>query len=139
MSIEIWTTQLRKGLLEFCILNVLARGETYGYAIVQELKQIDGLALREGTIYPILHRLRREGYLDARRSPSENGPPRRYFRLTEAGQARLQEMRSHWETLTQSVAVLYREYPYQGRRSDHAASNARREDLAVPPRRSSGS
>ncbi len=134
MDLGIWTTQLRKGLLEFCILNVLARGETYGYAVVQELKRIDGQDLREGTIYPILHRLRREGYLGARRSPSENGPPRRYFILTKTGKARLRQMRAHWQALTRSVAALCHADPLQERRSSRADNTSTGEGHQVPTR-----
>lgn len=62
--IDGWITQLRKGVLEYCVLLVLRRGESYGYEIVQALKRIEDLAVSESTVYPILGRLREEGFLN---------------------------------------------------------------------------
>jgi len=101
-----WITQLRKGLLEVCLLNVLRRGESYGYEIVQELKRIEELAVSESTVYPILSRLRNEGLLKVRDVPSPAGPPRRYFSLTVAGKLRVAEMNAYWELLGQAMGKL---------------------------------
>jgi len=101
-----WITQLRKGLLEVCLLNVLRRGESYGYEIVQELKRIEELAVSESTVYPILSRLRNEGLLKVRDVPSPAGPPRRYFSLTVAGKLRVAEMNTYWELLGQAMGKL---------------------------------
>ena len=101
-----WVTQLRKGLLEFCVLNVLRHGESYGYEIVQALKKVEELSVSESTAYPILSRLREEGYLKMRDVPSPSGPPRRYFSLTVAGKLRVAEMNAYWELLGTAISNL---------------------------------
>jgi len=101
-----WVVQLRKGLLELCILNLLRRGESYGYRIVQDLKDIDELAVTESTVYPILNRLRRGNYLRVRAVPSNEGPPRRYYALTEPGRRRAAEMDDYWRSLVGAVERL---------------------------------
>ncbi|MEI8353458.1 MAG: PadR family transcriptional regulator [Lentisphaerota bacterium] len=104
--IEGWITQLRKGLLEYCVLLVLRRGESYGYEIVQALKRMDDLSVSESTVYPILGRLRNENLLKVRDVPSPSGPPRRYFALTPRGKIRLAEMNAYWPVLTETVERL---------------------------------
>ena len=101
-----WITQLRKGLLEFCILNVLKHGESYGYEIVQALKKVEELSVSESTVYPILSRLREEELLKVRDVPSSAGPPRRYFALTVAGKLRVAEMNAYWELLGKAIRKL---------------------------------
>ncbi len=103
---ETWTTQWRKGLLEYCLLLVLNRGESYGYEIVQALQEIEALAVSESTVYPILTRLRASKLLKVRDVPSESGPPRRYFALTALGRIRLAEMQAYWKLLSESVEQL---------------------------------
>lgn len=106
MTSETWTSQWRKGLLEYCLLLVLSRGESYGYEIVQALQQIEALAVSESTVYPILSRLRADRLLKVRDVPSDAGPPRRYFSLTALGRARLVEMESYWTLLADAVKQL---------------------------------
>ena len=101
-----WITQLRKGLLELLLLNVIAKGESYGYEIVQELRRIDGLQVTESTAYPILERLHKDGYVAVRREPSPNGPMRRYYSLTTAGKYRLAAMNDYWDGLGRSMVRL---------------------------------
>ena len=101
-----WITQLRKGLLEYCVLSVLRQGESYGYEVVLSLKAIDDLAVTESTVYPILTRLRKEGDLTVRTEPSPNGPPRRYFSLTAQGKQRVRWMDDHWDSLHKSISTL---------------------------------
>ena len=74
-----WIRQFRKGLLELCVLNLLAARESYGYEVVRSLEEFEELAVSESTLYPILARLRKDGYLKVRTGPSQSGPPRRYF------------------------------------------------------------
>ncbi|MHC4315569.1 MAG: PadR family transcriptional regulator, partial [Planctomycetota bacterium] len=74
-----WSTQLRKGMLELCILNAIRGTSLYGYDIVRKLRKIDGLVISEGTIYPILSRLKREGFVQATIKESTEGPPRKYY------------------------------------------------------------
>jgi len=98
-----WVTQLRRGLMEFCLLNLLRNGESYGYEIVQRLREIEELAVSESTVYPILSRLREEGYLTVRTAPSPGAPPRRYFSLTRLGESYVREMNDYWDGLTEAV------------------------------------
>lgn len=100
---EAWVSQLRKGLVEICVLAVLSRAEAYGYAILKTLRSYELLALTESTLYPALARMTKEGLLSVRSAPSPDGPPRRYYAVTAAGRARLSEMRVHWRTLQASV------------------------------------
>ncbi len=100
---KVWITQLRKGLLEFLTLNILNQGETYGYEIVQKLKQLEGMDITESTVYPILARLRKDGFAQARSQPSPGGPPRRYFKLTATGKSRLVHMNQYWDSLNKSI------------------------------------
>src|SRR5438045_6405422 len=85
-----WIVQMRKGLVELCVLSVLNDGgEAYGYQILQRLAEAETLAVSESTVYPVLARLAAEGFLKVRSAPSPAGPPRRHYRLTTAGQAHL--------------------------------------------------
>ena len=101
-----WVTQLRKGLIEFCVLNLLTRGESYGYEILQSLEQIEELVVTDSTVYPILSRLRKDGYLKVQVKPSSSGPPRRYFSLTALGQQRVKEMNLYWNNLQTAIDDL---------------------------------
>jgi len=110
--IDGWITQLRKGLLEYCVLTVLSRGESHGYEIVQALRQIEALAVSESTVYPILARLRADKYLKVREEPSDaGGPPRRVFALTAMGRVRLAEMHAYLGELNAALAQLERTAP----------------------------
>jgi len=101
-----WVTQLRKGLLEYCILAVLESDETYGYQLIQRLRGMEDLTITESTAYPILNRLREDGYVKVRTAPSLDGPPRRYYSLTRLGKCRVREMHSYWDALTESIRGL---------------------------------
>ncbi len=101
-----WITQLRKGLLEFCVLNAISRAETYGYELVQRLKGVEQLAVTESTVYPILSRLKQDGYVKVRDAPSSSGPPRRYFSLTAVGRHRIGEMNAYWGGLCAAMTEL---------------------------------
>ena len=101
-----WVTQLRKGLIEFCILNLLAQGESYGYEILKALLKIEELVVTDSTVYPILSRLRKDGYLKVQVKPSTSGPPRRYFSLTVLGQQRVKEMNLYWNHLQTAIDRL---------------------------------
>ena len=101
-----WVSQLRRGLLELCLLNLLGRGESYGYEIVQRLQAVEELSVTESTVYPILSRLRRDGYLKVRSVPSPGGPPRRYFALTRLGRSYRNGMNEYWRDLTAAIERL---------------------------------
>ncbi|MCL2647598.1 MAG: PadR family transcriptional regulator [Phycisphaerales bacterium] len=101
-----WVAQLRKGLVELLVLAVLRREEVYGYQLLQRLAELDGLALSESTLYPVLARLAADQLVAVRQEPSPTGPPRRYYRLTRAGQKRLDEMLAHWRQMNGSIEIL---------------------------------
>ncbi|MBR6022883.1 MAG: PadR family transcriptional regulator [Kiritimatiellae bacterium] len=103
---EGWITQLRKGVLEYCVLLVLKGGASYGYEIVQALKRMEDLEVGESTVYPILARLSEEGCLSRRKEASKSGPPRTYLSLTVAGQLRLEAMGSYWKRLERVMREL---------------------------------
>jgi PadR family transcriptional regulator PadR len=101
-----WETQLRKGVVELAVLAAIARGETYGYRVVEQLRGLDGLACTESTVYPVLTRLANEGLLSVRTERSPAGPPRRYYRLTAEGMRRLRRMAGHWRAIAGSLTGL---------------------------------
>ena len=105
-NIDNWTTQIRKGLLELCIVNLLARGEMYGYDVVKRLAGIKGLVVTEGTIYPLLSRLRKAGLLTTRLAESPAGPARRYYALTPRGRTVRNMMNAYWAELTTGIVKL---------------------------------
>jgi PadR family transcriptional regulator PadR len=102
MDIENTKAQMRKGVLEFCILSILKRGEAYPSDIMAELKRAK-LIVVEGTLYPLLTRLKNDGLLNYRWEESTQGPPRKYYTLTETGQEFLGELRKTWEELAHAV------------------------------------
>jgi PadR family transcriptional regulator PadR len=82
-----WTVQVRKGVLELCILNALEDRERYGYELVKTMAALPGFGVTEGTLYPMLSRLRTQGLVKTRLEGSNEGPARKYYVLTPAGQA----------------------------------------------------
>jgi len=103
LNLNNWQTQLRKGLLDIVILNLLRHGQCHGYDMVQTLKRSDGLKIREGNIYPILARLQTDGLVTSYSQASRDGPPRKYFELTELGQKVLADMNAHWDQIFESI------------------------------------
>ncbi|MCC6679634.1 MAG: PadR family transcriptional regulator [Phycisphaeraceae bacterium] len=101
-----WTTQLRKGLVELAVLAALRRHEAYGYQLLQRINARPGLNLNEATVYPLLARLTREGCLTTRTADSPQGPPRRYYQLTEAGIERYEKMLRMWRAASGSLEQL---------------------------------
>ena len=101
-----WTVQVRKGLLELCILNALAEQERYGYDLVKTLVQIPGLGVTEGTLYPLLSRLRMQGLVSARLEESSEGPARKYYSLTRDGRKIMAAMNDYLETLNKGARTL---------------------------------
>lgn len=101
-----WETQLRKGLAELAILAAISHGETYGYRIVEQLRMLEGFELTESTVYPVLTRLARDGFLAVRAEQSPSGPTRRYYRLTATGESRLRQLAESWRTVSGSLSTL---------------------------------
>ncbi len=103
MNLNNWQTQLRKGLLDIVILNMLQHGQCHGYEMVQILKRNERLKIREGNIYPILARLQTDGLVTSYSEASRDGPPRKYFKLTELGQEILIDMNAHWDHIIEGI------------------------------------
>lgn len=101
-----WVTQLRRGIMEFCILALIKKKDTYGYEIVTCLSQWEHLAVTEGTLYPLLRRLQKEKYIESYWRESESGPPRKYYKITEEGKTLLDSMCITWGELTKSIGEL---------------------------------
>jgi PadR family transcriptional regulator, regulatory protein PadR len=95
--------QMRRGTLQYCVLSLLADEERYGFDLVRGLAEMDGMVTSEGTIYPLLSRLRRDGLVESTWQESPSGPPRRYYRLTEAGRAALETFRLEWRRFRDAV------------------------------------
>jgi|SRR5687767_2728788 PadR family transcriptional regulator PadR len=111
-----WTTQLRKGALELAVLNALNGDRLYGYDIVRILRGYDGLMIGDGTVYPILSRLKADGLVRATIEDSPDGPPRKYYELTRSGRDALVEMNGAWKSLVTSVEALRNAAPKAGTR-----------------------
>jgi PadR family transcriptional regulator PadR len=97
------SSQLRRGVLEHCVLAVLEQEPRYGFELVQLLRDVDGLLTSEGTIYPLLSRMRGDGLVKTEWRESSEGPPRRYYGLTPAGRDALRDFRGQWARFRNSV------------------------------------
>lgn len=102
MIVENTQTQMRKGILEYCILSIISRGEIYASDIISELKNANLLVV-EGTLYPLLTRLKNNGLLTYNWQESTSGPPRKYYTLSQAGAEVLKRLDTTWEELSYSV------------------------------------
>ncbi len=102
MIVENTQTQMRKGILEYCILSIISRGEIYASDIIAELKSANLLVV-EGTLYPLLTRLKNNGLLTYNWQESTSGPPRKYYTLSPAGAEVLKRLDTTWEELSYSV------------------------------------
>jgi PadR family transcriptional regulator PadR len=105
MNIDNTQSQMRKGVLEFCILSIIRQGEAYPSDIVEKMKAAN-LNILEGTLYPLLTRLKNADFLTYRWIESNSGPPRKYFTLTEKGLAFYGELESTWNELANAVNTL---------------------------------
>ena len=103
-----WEAQLRKGCLEMAVLAALAPSRSYGLEIIRTLEKHSDLVLSEGTVYPILNRLREDGSVNASWVESESGHPRKYYSLTRKGYDRAARMAEIWMEFTSGVNVLIR-------------------------------
>ncbi len=105
MNVDNVKSQMRKGMLEYCILLLLHREASYASNIIQNLKEAH-LIVVEGTLYPLLTRLKNDGLLAYEWVESTQGPPRKYYRLTESGEVFLLELESAWDELSDTVNHL---------------------------------
>lgn len=105
MNIENTQSQMRKGIFEFCILSIIRRAEAYPSDIVEEMKAAN-IQIIEGTLYPLLTRLKNAEMLTYRWVESNSGPPRKYFSLTQKGEAFYKELEQTWQELSNGVNAL---------------------------------
>jgi PadR family transcriptional regulator, regulatory protein PadR len=105
MNIDNTASQMRKGVLEFCILSIIKEGEAYPSDIIEKMKAAN-LNILEGTLYPLLTRLKNAELLSYRWEESTSGPPRKYFTLTEKGAAFYKELETTWFELANAVRTL---------------------------------
>jgi PadR family transcriptional regulator PadR len=109
IEVENNKAQMRKGTLEFCILLIIGRGEAYASDILKELMTADLLVV-EGTLYPLLSRLKSSGLLKYTWEESESGPPRKYYSLTDKGKDALKNLTDNWQSLNKSINQLIKSY-----------------------------
>jgi len=105
MKIENTKAQMRKGVLEYCILSILSNNDAYASDIIKKLKEAKMIVV-EGTLYPLLTRLKNAGLLSYRWEESTQGPPRKYYGITDAGKAFLGELDGSWQELVDAVAAI---------------------------------
>ena len=105
MKIENTKAQMRKGVLEYCILSILSKNDAYASAIIKELKEAKMIVV-EGTLYPLLTRLKNAGLLSYRWEESTQGPPRKYYTITETGKEFMAELDQSWQELVDAVNTI---------------------------------
>jgi PadR family transcriptional regulator PadR len=104
-TVENVRSQMRKGVLEYCILSILSRKEAYASSIIDELKAANMIVV-EGTLYPLLIRQKNQGLLSYRWEESTQGPPRKYYVITDKGRAVLAEMDAAWQEIVSTIQTL---------------------------------
>ena len=107
MNIDDWRSQIKRGTLEFCILLMIRRRPSYGYEIITTLEQYPIMAAKENTIYPLLRRLLKEGYISSSWQEGVEGlPPRKYYAMTDKGLEYLAAMSQEWEHLLDAIEEM---------------------------------
>lgn len=114
MNIENAQVQMRKGILEFCIMHIISRGEVYASDMLDELTSAKIMVV-EGTLYPLLTRLKNSGLLDYKWVESPSGPPRKYYILTDTGRQFLDELQNTWAELAESVTMIVKKTAQQAK------------------------
>lgn len=101
-------SQLLKGILDGCVLSVIEKEEVYGYELSQKLQQLGLKDISEGTIYPVLLRLQKSQWINGKMRPSDAGPNRKYYSLTDEGKKALESIREEWELLSRPITNILR-------------------------------
>jgi PadR family transcriptional regulator PadR len=101
-----WKSQVKKGTLTFIILNVLKNQKYYGYELIEQIRKHTEIEIAEGTLYPLMNRLKTEELVDSKWVEQETGIPRKYYALTEAGIETLNQMNIYWTNLEQSIKKI---------------------------------
>ncbi len=105
-SSEDWTSQVRRGIIDFCVLTLVSQKPTYGYELVTTLSKWGQLAATEGTVYPLLRRLQKDLLIKSSWIESEAGPPRKYYQLTSTGEDLLSRITDDWDSLVKAINEL---------------------------------
>ncbi|ABO65689.1 MULTISPECIES: PadR family transcriptional regulator [Geobacillus] len=100
-------TQFKKGVLELCVLALLNKQDRYGYEIVQKISE--QMVISEGSVYPLLRRLKKEDYLTTYLQESNEGPPRKYYKLTEKGRNHLRNLHEEWMQFSEGVNQIIKD------------------------------
>lgn len=100
-------TQFKKGVLELCVLSLLTKKDYYGYELVEKISRT--ISISEGTIYPLLRRLQKEGYLRTYLKESKEGPSRKYYQLTKKGKEREKQLKTEWKSFADKIKKLMEE------------------------------
>lgn len=103
-----WEAQVKKGILSFIVLNLLREKECYGYELIDRIQRLSVYAVAEGTLYPLLDRLKRDELVTSKWVHQPTGLPRKYYYISKKGEATLDTMNEHWGTLTASINRLLR-------------------------------
>ncbi|EIJ37119.1 MULTISPECIES: PadR family transcriptional regulator [Flavobacteriaceae] len=102
-----WQSQVKKGTLTFIVLNILdKKGELYGYELIENVKDKTSIIIAEGTLYPLMNRLKKEKLVTSKWVEQESGIPRKYYSLTTTGQNTLLEMKDFWKMLEKSINTI---------------------------------
>jgi PadR family transcriptional regulator PadR len=101
-----WKSQVKKGTLSFIILNVLKDNELYGYELIEDIRKHTDIEIAEGTLYPLMNRLKQEQLVSSKWVEQESGIPRKYYCLTELGNQTLEEMQQYWKSLENSILKI---------------------------------
>ncbi len=101
-----WKSQVKKGTLSFIVLNVLKNNEYYGYELIENIQKRAAIEIAEGTLYPLMNRLKKEGLVTSKWVEQDSGIPRKYYCLTEDGDKTLDKMRDYWNGLEISIKKI---------------------------------
>ena len=101
-----WKSQLKKGTLSFIVLNAISKKELYGYELIEIIKNKTAIEIAEGTLYPLMNRLKKEGLASSKWVEQESGIPRKYYELTPEGKSTLKYMKTYWHELETSIKNL---------------------------------
>jgi len=132
MNIENAQVQMRKGILEFCILHIISRGEIYASDMLDELTSARIMVV-EGTLYPLLTRLKNAGLLDYKWVESTSGPPRKYYILTDLGRNSLEALNDTWQELAESVNAIIGKVDLHKKITNGAVTVSPSPDPIIPP------
>lgn len=101
-----WKSQVKKGTLSFIVLNILRGNEFYGYELIESIRDKTDIDIAEGTLYPLMNRLKKENLVTSKWVEQESGIPRKYYTLTEEGINTITQMKGYWDGLEQTIKKI---------------------------------